>query len=89
MTEILQLTEKDSKAAISVLQPAIMNVLKTWKNRKVWPNKWKLSAQRRYKKEKSGNLRTEKYKADDSLDGLNSGMKRSEGKKSVNWNIEQ
>ena len=47
------------------------------------------SAQRRYKKEKSGNLRTEKYKADDSVDGLNSGMKRSEGKKSVNWNIEQ
>ena len=32
------------------------------------------SAQRRYKKEKSGNLRTEKYKADDSVDGLNSGM---------------
>ena len=29
MTEILQLTEKDSKAAISMLQPAIMNVLET------------------------------------------------------------
>lgn len=29
MTEILQLTEKDSKAAVSVLQQAIMNVLET------------------------------------------------------------
>ena len=30
MTEISQLTEKDSKAAISAFQKAIMNVLETW-----------------------------------------------------------
>lgn len=33
-------------------------------------------------KEKSGNLRTEKYKTEDSVDELNSGMEGSEGKKS-------
>ena len=66
MTEILQLTEKDSKTATSMLQQAIMNMLETWKNRK--PEQINGNSQhrkRRYKKEKSGNLRTGKYKAED------------------------